>query len=181
LPWRRVIPGTTPPNGKLLPLCAGLARSATRAAIFSVSDRNLPAASGHEDPIQCHAGNRAQSGARRPHPRQRTAAQCKTIKEKTQPNDWTTAIAKSLLGEALTGLKRSPEAEPLLMAGQKDLAECRDKIPVPERVATLHDSVDRLVRLYEAWNKPAEAAKWKKTLADLLSKEPGKSQSAAQQ
>jgi len=99
----------------------------------------------------------------------------KTIKEKMQPADWTTANANSLLGEALVGLKRFPEAEPLLLAGQKGMAERRDKIPVPELDTTLRDSVDRLVRLYEAWNKPAEAEKWRKTLADLLSKESGKS------
>jgi len=104
--------------------------------------------------------------------------ECKTIKEKTQPDDWTTADANSLLGEALAGLKRFPEAEPLLLVGQKGLAERRDKIPGPERDATLHDSIDRLVRLYEAWKKPGQAEKWKKTLADSMIKEPGKSQIA---
>jgi len=75
-----------------------------------------------------------------------------------------TAIVEPRRKSALLGaivLEDFPEAEPLLVAGQKGLAERRDKIPVPERESTLHDSIDRLVRLYEPWNKPAEAEKWK--------------------
>jgi len=107
--------------------------------------------------------------------------ECKAIKEKSQPDDWTTANANSLLGEALAGLERFPEAEPLLLAGHKGLLERPEKIPVPERNTTLSDSIDRLVRLYEAWNKPAEAEKWKRTLAQSPTKEPGQSRSAEKQ
>jgi hypothetical protein len=86
------------------------------------------------------------------------------IKEKAVPDVWTTAEARTLLGEALAGQRSFPEAEPLLLAGQQGLAERREKIPARQRDATLYESVARLVRLYEAWNKPAEAHKWKKQL-----------------
>jgi hypothetical protein len=89
---------------------------------------------------------------------------CVEIKDKAQPDDWTTAQARSLLGEVLTGLARYPEAEPLLLSAQKDLNERREKIRPLDRPATLRDSVERLVRLYQAWGKPADAEEWKKKL-----------------
>jgi tetratricopeptide (TPR) repeat protein len=91
--------------------------------------------------------------------------ECVAIKEKGQSDDWSTAQARSLLGEALAGLGEYAEAEPLLLSAQKDLNERREKIRPLDRPATLRDSVDRLVRIYQAWGKPAEAEEWKKTLA----------------
>jgi tetratricopeptide (TPR) repeat protein len=87
--------------------------------------------------------------------------ECLGIKEKTQPGDWTTAEARGLLGEALAGRKDFPAAEPLLLEARKALTERRAKMPPCERDGALRDAADRLVRLYEAWGKPAEAGKWR--------------------
>jgi tetratricopeptide (TPR) repeat protein len=90
--------------------------------------------------------------------------ECLEIKEKTQPDDWSTANARSLLGEALAGQRAFAEAEPLLLNAQKVLFDRRDKIPPLDRDTALRDSVARLVRLYEDWGKPTQAQTWKKQL-----------------
>jgi tetratricopeptide (TPR) repeat protein len=66
------------------------------------------------------------------------------------------AEAESLLGGCLTALQRYAEAEPLLLTGyealQKDDA-------APPRV--LREAHERLVKLYEAWDKPDKAQEWR--------------------
>ncbi|HZW32297.1 MAG TPA: tetratricopeptide repeat protein [Isosphaeraceae bacterium] len=88
------------------------------------------------------------------------------IEEELQPDDWTTAATRSLLGEALAGQREFQAAEPLLLNAQKALTEQCEKIPALEREVTLRDTVDRLVRLYEAWGKPDKAERWRKTLSE---------------
>jgi serine/threonine protein kinase/tetratricopeptide (TPR) repeat protein len=72
------------------------------------------------------------------------------------PDSWQTSETRSILGEALAGQKRFAEAEPLLQEGFDGLRRRRDVQDVmpPGRYAAARD---RLVRLYEAWGKPAEA------------------------
>jgi tetratricopeptide (TPR) repeat protein len=82
------------------------------------------------------------------------------LREKAQPDEWTTFNSKSLLGEALLGQKRYADAEPLLLAGYRGMKDREAKIPSPAAFR-LPDAVDRLIRLYEAWKKPDEAAKWR--------------------
>jgi serine/threonine protein kinase len=88
--------------------------------------------------------------------------ECLEIKEAVQPDDWTTANARSLLGEALSGCHAFAEAEPLLLAAQKRLSELREKIMPLRRDQSLGDAALRLARLYEAWGNPARAEHWKK-------------------
>ena len=99
----------------------------------------------------------------------RVLRECLEIKEKTQPGDWTTAVARSLLGEALTGQRAFQAAEPLLLDAQKALSERREKSLPHRRDVTLHEAAERVIRLYEAWGKPQLANDWKKRLdlADL--------------
>jgi hypothetical protein len=95
---------------------------------------------------------------------------CLTIREKKQPDLWTTFYAKSLLGEALLGQKMYAEAEPLLKAGYEGLKERRDSIPSTIGKLRLTEAVERLVRLNEAQDKEDEAAKWREEL-DRLKRE----------
>jgi serine/threonine protein kinase/lipopolysaccharide biosynthesis regulator YciM len=92
--------------------------------------------------------------------------ECLEIMEQTQPGDWTTAAARSLLGEALIGQREFPAAEPLLLDAHKALTERRDKIPPLDRDVTFRDAAERLVRLYEAWGKRDKAEEWRKTLGE---------------
>jgi tetratricopeptide (TPR) repeat protein len=65
--------------------------------------------------------------------------------------------ADACYGAALVGLQKYAEAEPILLAAEgrlRGLAVC------PRR--HYRQTVEELVKLYEGWNKPAEAAKWRK-------------------
>ncbi len=74
------------------------------------------------------------------------------------PHHRHTAIARALLGGCLTELSRPDEAEPLLLESVADLTA--DPGAGAEREATLR----RLIALYESWNKPGEAARWREKL-----------------
>jgi serine/threonine protein kinase len=89
--------------------------------------------------------------------------ECLDLREKVHPRTVYSASTQSLLGRTLAGQKRYAEAEPLLLAGYEVLKA---------NAATtrwwfrhyLPDTVEWLVQLYEAWDKPEQAAKWRKEL-----------------
>jgi non-specific serine/threonine protein kinase/serine/threonine-protein kinase len=83
------------------------------------------------------------------------------IRENLAPNDWTTHNARSLLGEAmLLGHWNYAEAEPLLKAGFDGLVATVETIPHAGRFAPV-EAAHRLVILYDAMNRPEEAAKYR--------------------
>ena len=86
--------------------------------------------------------------------------ECLAIREKAQPDDWTTFNTRSMLGSALCGQKKYAEAEPLLFKGYEGMKQREEKIPKEAKVR-LVETVDRLIELYAATNKPDEAAKWR--------------------
>ncbi len=85
------------------------------------------------------------------------------IRERKEPDAWTTFNTKSMLGAALLGQKKYADAAPLLIKGYEGMKEREDKIP-PQGKPRLTEALERLVQLYDAWDKPAEAAKWRKEL-----------------
>jgi len=89
--------------------------------------------------------------------------ECLAIREKTQPDLWSTFNSKSQLGGALLGHKKYADAEPLLVAGYQGMKQREAAIP-PERKPRLTAALEYLVQLYEATKKPDEAAKWRKEL-----------------
>ncbi len=89
--------------------------------------------------------------------------QCLAIRQKAQPDDWATFDAKSALGEALLEQKKFAEAEPLLLSGYEGLQQRQAKVPAESRTC-LTRALERLVRLYEAWGKNNQAARWRKEL-----------------
>jgi len=82
------------------------------------------------------------------------------------------ANARSMLGASLVGQKRYAEAEPLLVQGYEGLlgmanvsvngTAYRDMF-----MPMVKQAVERLVQLYDAWHKPAQAAKWRKELVAI--------------
>jgi hypothetical protein len=58
---------------------------------------------------------------------------------------------------------RSARAEPLLLAGYEGIKKREAKIPAQSKIR-LTDALERLVQLYEAMDKKAEAATWRKEL-----------------
>lgn len=88
---------------------------------------------------------------------------CLAIREKKEPDEWTTFNTKSLLGAALLGQKKHTEAEPLLLAGYEGMRQREAAIPKPSS-ARLLEALEQVVQLYEAMKKADEAAKWRKEL-----------------
>ena len=85
------------------------------------------------------------------------------ISRQAQPDNWQISYATSLLGEALLGQGKNTEAEPLVTSGYEGMKARASKIPAPRR-DELVEAAERVVRLYEAWGKPEQAAAWKTKL-----------------
>jgi tetratricopeptide (TPR) repeat protein len=82
------------------------------------------------------------------------------IREKTQPDVWSTFDIQSRLGGALLGQKKYAEAEPLLLKGYEGMKARVKSIP-PMGVVRLAEALDRLIELYAATNKPEEVKTWR--------------------
>jgi hypothetical protein len=82
------------------------------------------------------------------------------ILEKATPDDWSLADSLSMLGGSLLGQHRYALAEPALVTGYQGIVSHQAAIPVEQR-SHLREAAERVVRLYEAWKKPQEAAAWK--------------------
>jgi eukaryotic-like serine/threonine-protein kinase len=78
----------------------------------------------------------------------------------TWHDNWRRYHSASLLGGALMGQGRYAEAEPLIVEGYDGLKARESRVPMPER-SRLREAAERIIRLYEAWNKPERAAAWK--------------------
>jgi serine/threonine-protein kinase len=85
--------------------------------------------------------------------------ECLTIREKTQPDTWSTFNTQSTLGGTLLGQKKYAEAEPLLRKGYEGMKQREKTIPQEGRVR-LSEALDRLIELCTATNKPDEVKKW---------------------
>jgi eukaryotic-like serine/threonine-protein kinase len=85
------------------------------------------------------------------------------IFEAKQPDDWATFHARNLLGACLLARRQFAEAEPLIVRGYEGMKARESKIPPAEKLR-LQEAAARVVRFYEAWSKPDEAARWRKTL-----------------
>jgi hypothetical protein len=112
-------------------------------------------------------------------PAEDAAREALGIREKLQPDDWTTFNTRAMLGGAIAGRgaaflasdklaaeKLFAEAEPLITEGYQGMQERRDKIP-PEGQVRLQEAAQRLADMYTAWEKPEAAAMWKQELLKL--------------
>jgi serine/threonine protein kinase/tetratricopeptide (TPR) repeat protein len=87
---------------------------------------------------------------------------CLAMREKALPQGhWLIADARSRLAEAFVGAGQYQEAETLLLEahGQMDL----DRRTPPER---RRQNMQRLVRLYDEWDRPGTADEWRTLLED---------------
>ncbi len=88
------------------------------------------------------------------------------IRQRNEPDLWTTFDTKSMLGQALLDQKKFTDAEPLLLSGYQGMKEREDKI-APQDKPRLAAALERVVRLYEEWGKKDVAAKWRGELNGL--------------
>jgi tetratricopeptide (TPR) repeat protein len=77
--------------------------------------------------------------------------ECVNVRERLQPDAWSTFHARSLLGEALMRQGRFADAEPHLVAGQEGLAARAATLP-PGAEVRLAAAGARIVALYDAWH-----------------------------
>jgi hypothetical protein len=100
--------------------------------------------------------------------------ECLAIREKKEPEVWSTFYARSLLGSALLDQKKYAEAEPLLVKGYEGMKAREKNIP-PQGKDRLPETLDRLIDLYTATNKPDEVKKYQDLRAKYpMPKEPKK-------
>lgn len=92
--------------------------------------------------------------------------ECLTIREKSLPDSWLTANAKSLVGAALLNQKKHTEAKPLLLAGYEEMQQ-REQTMQPENRVRLVEALERLVQVLDALNSTDEA-KLRKDELDAL-------------
>lgn len=106
--------------------------------------------------------------------------ECLAIREKTQPDAWTTFHAMSVLGGALLSqaaraeddgkkTKLLAEAEPLLLKGLHGMEQRASAIPENLGIAPILEAIDRLIELFTAKNQPDEVEKYRKLREKHLS------------
>jgi hypothetical protein len=86
--------------------------------------------------------------------------ECLAISEKTRPDDWRTFEAQALLGEALLGQEKYGDAEPYLRRGYEEMKQREKAIPAQYATA-LPETLDQLIELEMATNRPDEVRKWR--------------------
>jgi tetratricopeptide (TPR) repeat protein len=69
---------------------------------------------------------------------------------------WRLAATDCFLGACLATQGRSSEAEPLVLSGYRTLEA--DRLAPPLMVSL---ALERVIRLYDGWDKPEEAARWR--------------------
>src|SRR5262245_38753543 len=97
--------------------------------------------------------------------------ECLAIREKIQPDAWSTFNTQSSLGESLLGQKKYAEAEPLLLKGYDGMQAREATIP-PLASFRLPETCDRLIDLYTATNRPDEVKKWQAERASYMQRDP---------
>jgi tetratricopeptide (TPR) repeat protein len=91
--------------------------------------------------------------------------ECLAIREKAEPDAWTTFNTKSILGQALAGKEQYADAEPLLLAGYAGLKKNEAAIP-PQAKIRLIEALQRLVDFYNATVQAEKADEWQKKLEE---------------
>ncbi|MEI2723020.1 MAG: tetratricopeptide repeat protein [Verrucomicrobiota bacterium] len=92
--------------------------------------------------------------------------ECLALSEKKRPDDWRTFSLRSMLGDTLLGQKKYVEAEPWLVSGYSGMKRRESKMPEGDQ-RRLKEAIGRLVKLYEATDRPDQAAEWKRNLTPL--------------
>ncbi len=82
---------------------------------------------------------------------------------KNSPDAWVVFLLKSHIGESLLGQAKFADAEPYLKEGYEGLNARRSEIGGSAN-SRVNVAVENLVKLYEAWGKEDEAAKWRESL-----------------
>jgi len=91
--------------------------------------------------------------------------ECLALREKIQPDEWSTFNTRSQLGGSLLGQNNYAEAEPLILAGYEGLKAREAKIPALSKTY-LQKAAERVVKLYEDWGKKERAGEWRRKIGN---------------
>jgi len=80
--------------------------------------------------------------------------------EKAMPDSWERYNCQSMLGGSLEGQAKFADAEPLLLSGYGGVTRRHATIPMQDR-HILPEARERIVQLYEEWQKPEKALQWR--------------------
>jgi tetratricopeptide (TPR) repeat protein len=80
------------------------------------------------------------------------------VRDNEGPYTWQPSERRSLLGLSLMRQSKFAEAEPLLLAGYRELLERKSVLPVAVSVG---QAGERIVQLYTRWGKADQAAEWR--------------------
>jgi tetratricopeptide (TPR) repeat protein/predicted Ser/Thr protein kinase len=83
--------------------------------------------------------------------------------EKTPADSWERYWSQNLLGASLAGQSQYAEAEPLMISGYQGMLQREAAIPLEDRLV-LSQAGERIVQLYEKWQRPEKAAEWRQRL-----------------
>jgi hypothetical protein len=86
-----------------------------------------------------------------------------TIRQRIQPDDWTTFETMSILGESLMHQNKFADAEPMLISGYEGMKRHESSIPAADK-PRVTKALDRVVKLYELWGKGDKASQWRERL-----------------
>jgi tetratricopeptide (TPR) repeat protein len=87
-------------------------------------------------------------------------------REKSALGALKTEQTRSLLGTALLRQKKYAEAAPLLLKGYEGILKSTDRVPAV-RQQHLIEAAQRLVQLYDGWEKKNEANEWRKKVEQV--------------
>jgi tetratricopeptide (TPR) repeat protein/predicted Ser/Thr protein kinase len=83
--------------------------------------------------------------------------------EKAAADTWERYWNLNLLGASLAGQSQYAEAELLLLSGYQGMMQREAAVPLEDRLV-LSQAGERIVQLYENWQKPEKAAEWRERL-----------------
>jgi len=89
--------------------------------------------------------------------------QARNNSEKMAADSWERYWSQNLLGASLAGQSQYAEAESLLVSGYQGMLQREAAIPLEDR-PVLSQAGERIVQLYEKWEKPEKAAEWRERL-----------------
>ena len=85
------------------------------------------------------------------------------LRKKRDPNGYPRYNSESLLGASLASQGKYSEAEPLLLSGFEGMRQLGDKLPENGK-SRFKLAGERIVQLYESWDKPGKVAEWRDKL-----------------
>ncbi|MCP4784783.1 MAG: tetratricopeptide repeat protein [Fuerstiella sp.] len=91
--------------------------------------------------------------------------ECYEIRRRLEPNDWHTFWVQVNIGDNLIDLQRYDDAERLLLAGFEGMRLRQDDISA-KRQYRLTEAIEKLVRLYDTWQRGEQATFWRERLAE---------------